>query len=226
MAKFLELLLAAPDVKPLLSSEHFSVEGTLLQAWASHSSLERIDGSDDDPPPPSSGRLRQGRIQGSNQQCQAQKGAGMTLIVAKIRLFAPTPIDSCTSQKDETAAQKGARQRLSREEPWHQAGRYMAGNRAPIESSLKINLAKICRYTPGAGDERRQTHFPATLGDRGPLRWRSSHGRPDCLCPVLSGLCVPAEHPSAGRCHLRCALSRGDEQPLGRTVSGGDLESA
>ncbi len=56
MAKFLELLLAAPEVKPLLSSEHFSVDGTLLRAWASHSSLERIDGSDDDPPPPSYGK--------------------------------------------------------------------------------------------------------------------------------------------------------------------------
>ena len=29
MAQFLELLLAAPEVKPLLSSEHFSVEGFL-----------------------------------------------------------------------------------------------------------------------------------------------------------------------------------------------------
>jgi transposase len=56
MAQFLELLLAAPEVKPLLSSEHFSVDGTLLRAWASHSSLERIDGSDDDPPPPSGGK--------------------------------------------------------------------------------------------------------------------------------------------------------------------------
>jgi transposase len=55
MAKFLELLLAAPEVKPLLSSEHFSVDGTLLRAWASHSSLERIDGLDDGPPPPSGG---------------------------------------------------------------------------------------------------------------------------------------------------------------------------
>jgi transposase len=55
MAKFLELLLAAPEVKPLLSSEHFSVDGTLLRAWASHSSLERIDGLDDGPPPPSAG---------------------------------------------------------------------------------------------------------------------------------------------------------------------------
>ncbi|KAF0654668.1 transposase [Cyanobium sp. Copco_Reservoir_LC18] len=56
MARFLELLLAAPEVKPLLSSEHFSVDGTLLRAWASHSSLERIDGIDDDPFPPSSGK--------------------------------------------------------------------------------------------------------------------------------------------------------------------------
>ncbi len=38
IAKFLESLLAAPEVQPLLSSEHFSVDGTLLRAWASHSS--------------------------------------------------------------------------------------------------------------------------------------------------------------------------------------------
>jgi transposase len=55
MARFLELLMASPEVKPLLSSEHFSVDGTLLRAWASHSSLERINGTDDDPPPPCGG---------------------------------------------------------------------------------------------------------------------------------------------------------------------------
>ncbi|MFM7674471.1 MAG: IS5 family transposase [Synechococcus sp.] len=54
MGKFLRKLMAAPEVKPLLSNEHFSVDGTLLQAWASHTSLERIDG-EDDPPPPASG---------------------------------------------------------------------------------------------------------------------------------------------------------------------------
>ena len=51
MTKFLELLLPVPKVMPLLSSEHFSVDFTLLMAWASYSSLERIDGMDDDPPP-------------------------------------------------------------------------------------------------------------------------------------------------------------------------------
>jgi hypothetical protein len=35
----------------LLSGEHFSVDGTLIQAWASHKSLRRRDGSDDDLPP-------------------------------------------------------------------------------------------------------------------------------------------------------------------------------
>jgi transposase len=53
MERFLNKVMAAPEVKPLLSDEHFSVDGTLLQAWASHTSLERIDGQDDPPPPPS-----------------------------------------------------------------------------------------------------------------------------------------------------------------------------
>ena len=43
MERFLGKLMAAPEVKPLLSDEHFSVDGTLLRAWASHGSLERID---------------------------------------------------------------------------------------------------------------------------------------------------------------------------------------
>jgi len=52
MGLFLEKLMGAPEVKPLLSDDHFSVDGTLLQAWASHSSLKRIDGQEDPPPPP------------------------------------------------------------------------------------------------------------------------------------------------------------------------------
>jgi transposase len=44
MGRFLKKLMAAPEMKPLLSDEHFPVDGTLLQAWASHASLERIDG--------------------------------------------------------------------------------------------------------------------------------------------------------------------------------------
>lgn len=47
-AKFLAAVLAQPKVKRLLSSDHFSVDGTLIEAWASIKSFRRKDGSDDD----------------------------------------------------------------------------------------------------------------------------------------------------------------------------------
>jgi transposase len=40
-AKFLAAVLAQPRVKKLLSSEHFSVDGTLIEAWASLKSFRR-----------------------------------------------------------------------------------------------------------------------------------------------------------------------------------------
>src|SRR6478609_3227497 len=39
-AKFLSAVLAQPRVKRLLSSEHFSVGGTLIEAWASMKSFK------------------------------------------------------------------------------------------------------------------------------------------------------------------------------------------
>src|ERR1700684_4376283 len=42
-AKFLSALLAQPRVKKLLSSEHFSVDGTLIEAWASMKSFKPRD---------------------------------------------------------------------------------------------------------------------------------------------------------------------------------------
>jgi len=50
---FLASLLALPEVKGLLSAEHFSVDGTLLKAWASMKSFQPKDGSGG---PPSPGR--------------------------------------------------------------------------------------------------------------------------------------------------------------------------
>ncbi len=47
-AKFLQAILAQPKVKRLISSDHFSVDGTLIEAWASIKSFRRKDGSDDD----------------------------------------------------------------------------------------------------------------------------------------------------------------------------------
>lgn len=47
-AKFLRAVLAQPKVKRLLSSDHFSVDGTLIEAWASIKSFRRKDGGDND----------------------------------------------------------------------------------------------------------------------------------------------------------------------------------
>lgn len=47
-AKFLASVLAQPKVKRLLSSDHFSVDGTLIEAWASMKSFRRKEGGDDD----------------------------------------------------------------------------------------------------------------------------------------------------------------------------------
>jgi transposase len=46
--KFLTGVLAQPKVKRLLSSDHFSVDGTLIEAWASIKSFRRKDGDDND----------------------------------------------------------------------------------------------------------------------------------------------------------------------------------
>lgn len=46
--KFMSRLLNQPQVKPLLSDEHFSVDGTLIEAWASQKSSRPKDGSSDD----------------------------------------------------------------------------------------------------------------------------------------------------------------------------------
>lgn len=58
--KVMAAILAHPEVKPLLSDEHFSVDGTLVKAWASMKSFQPKvspppDHDDDqgDPPPPS-----------------------------------------------------------------------------------------------------------------------------------------------------------------------------
>jgi len=58
--KVMAAILAHPEVKPLLSDEHFSVDGTLVKAWASMKSFQPNvspppDHDDDqsDPPPPS-----------------------------------------------------------------------------------------------------------------------------------------------------------------------------
>jgi len=48
LQKFMAKLLEQPQVKPLLSDDHFSVDGTLIEAWASHKSFKPKDGEGND----------------------------------------------------------------------------------------------------------------------------------------------------------------------------------
>jgi transposase len=64
--KFLAAILAQPKVKRLLSSDHFSVDGTLVEAWASMKSFKpRQDGGGD--PPPGGGRNAEADFKGEKR---------------------------------------------------------------------------------------------------------------------------------------------------------------
>src|SRR5512137_233040 len=65
-AKLLSTVLAHPRVKRLLSTEHFSVDGTLIEAWASMKSFRPKDGSDE-PPADGDGRNREADFHGEKR---------------------------------------------------------------------------------------------------------------------------------------------------------------
>jgi transposase len=64
-AKLLSAVLAQPRVKQLLSTDHFSVDGTLIEAWASMKSFKPKDG--DDPPADAGGRNREADFHGQRR---------------------------------------------------------------------------------------------------------------------------------------------------------------
>src|SRR5271169_3255344 len=65
--RFLSSLLALPEVKGLLSAEHFSVDGTLLKAWASMKSFRPKDGSGEPPQPGRNGEADFRKTKRSNE---------------------------------------------------------------------------------------------------------------------------------------------------------------
>ena len=67
-AKFLSAVLAQPRVKRLLSSDHFSVDGTLIEAWASMKSFKPRDGGEE--PPAAGGRNAEADFHGQKRSNQ------------------------------------------------------------------------------------------------------------------------------------------------------------
>ena len=83
--KFLAELLGHEQVRKLLSDEHFSVDGTQVQAWASMKSFRAKDGSDEPPGPGRNGerdfhgekRSNETHVSTTDPQAQLhRKGAG------------------------------------------------------------------------------------------------------------------------------------------------------
>ncbi|MER9390458.1 IS5 family transposase, partial [Mesorhizobium sp. M0435] len=70
-AKFLSAVLAQPKVKKLLSTDHFSVDGTLIEAWASMKSVKPKGGSGEDdsgePPVQDGGRNAEADFHGERR---------------------------------------------------------------------------------------------------------------------------------------------------------------
>jgi transposase len=64
---FLSSLLGLAEVKGLLSAEHFSVDGTLLKAWASMKSFRPKDGSGEPPSPGRNGEADFRKTKRSNE---------------------------------------------------------------------------------------------------------------------------------------------------------------
>ena len=65
-AKFLAAVLAQPKVRKLLSMDHFSVDGTLIEAWASMKSIKPKGGSDE-PPADGGGRNAEADFHGQKR---------------------------------------------------------------------------------------------------------------------------------------------------------------
>ena len=67
--KFLAAILVHENVAPLLSEEHFSVDGTLIEAWASMKSFQPKDGTDGSEPP-AAGPSGEGQTPVETQSCK------------------------------------------------------------------------------------------------------------------------------------------------------------
>jgi len=88
-AKFMAAVLTQPNVKQLLSTDHFSVDGTLVEAWASMKSLKPKKAPGDNEPPASGGRNEEVDFRGEKRSNQThastsdpdamlyRKGSGM-----------------------------------------------------------------------------------------------------------------------------------------------------
>ena len=199
-AKFLAAVLTQPKVKRLLSSDHFSVDGTLVEAWASMKSLKPRDGSGDSDPPAGGGRNAEvdfhGQKRGNDSHVSAsdpdamlyRKGAGMeaklcfighALMENRHGLFVDARLTRVSGRAERLAALDMIAAACRQAEPDH------AGRRQGLRcGGLRDGTAR---------DQRDAAHRPQ---HQPPFRHRRTHDTPSRLCRVLA-------HPQTDRGGLR-----------------------
>ena len=165
-AAFLDAVVNLPEVRALLSKEHFSVDGTLIQAWASMKSFRRKDGNDQPPGPGRNGERDFHRDKRSNQT------------------------HASTTDPDARLAKKSA----GKEAKLAYSGNLLMENRHGPGGGCQSGAGDGDRRTGGrAGDARRTAGGAAGHGGGGQgLRHRRLRGRSaGAECHAARG----AEHP-------------------------------
>ena len=183
-ARFLTTLMGRPRVKRLLSSDHFSVDGTMIQAWASMKSVKPIEpgSGPDDKLPPSCGRNAEADFHGetrtnathaSTTDLEAKlyrKGAGME---AKLAFLGHAlmenrcglVVDACFTQANGHAERLAA---LAMIEKWADRPRALTlGTDKAYDTSDFVNELRSMNVRPhvtrrrrGSAIDRRTTRHP------------------------------------------------------------------
>ncbi len=153
---FDEVLKKAREAK-LLSDEHFTVDGTFIQAWASQKSFKRKDGSDD--PPPGAGRNMLVNFKGEKRSnethesrtdpdarlmCKRGEGAklvhhGHVLTENRNGLVVATTVNKATGTSEVQAAEELLRRRGS-DQPGTIGGDKAYDQRAFVQTTREMNM--------------------------------------------------------------------------------------
>jgi transposase len=162
-ARFLTAILALPRVKRLLSHEHFSVDGTLIEAWASLKSFKPKDGAKPDETDPPQGRNPEVNFRGERRSNEThasttdpdarlyRKGNGME---AKLCFMAHALmenrngliVDACVTQADGHAERIAA---LALIEPWaDRPSRITLGADKAFDTQDFVNELRTMNVTP------------------------------------------------------------------------------
>ena len=107
--RFLSSLIALPEVKRLLSAEHFSVDGTLLKAWASMKSFRPKDGSGEPPSPGRNGESDFRKTKRSNETHASTTDKDARLIQEGRRAGEPSCLSRACADGEPQRACRGGR---------------------------------------------------------------------------------------------------------------------